>query len=438
VIDPDEEPSPELEAPPAEPPGPPIMPAAPAADRLQRWVAVFIMVVSLLGAVFAFLQTAASNRAARAARRADTEAVETLARLAEAATRIAAENRIWELAAEDGVVAAALAGADGEEAPALVSAYYASRDALLAFTDLARPEYQVAGGGIDWPRFVQDSLAPSGLAAEYREAYAAQRDGWAAKGGTLVVVITVLAVALFLIGLSRTPVALASGVLLVGAGTALAAVAGVWGLVTFARPVAAPSPEAIEAYVEGQVAYFSASGIDDLEIAEAAFTAAVAARPDYSDAYYWRAGVRLTLDFSRPEGPVGSEGARDDLARVVSLDPLNAVAWNDLAAARFWLGDLEGAVGAIRTSLRLDPGNLLANLNLSAFLLLGGDTAGYESQMAVAADLVAGGSVPDRHLQYVAVEAHRVLDVAERYRPEYAALIPRLRADFERVLGVDL
>ena len=42
------------------------------------------------------------------------------------------------------------------------------------------------------------------------------------------------------------------------------------------------------------------------------------------------------------------------------------MAWGDLGAARFWLGDLEGAGEATRRALELDPDDLIFNLNLGA------------------------------------------------------------------------
>ena len=217
MIDPDEDTPPRLEAPPDEPPPMP-------GERLQKRVAVLIMVVTLLGAVFAFLQTAAANRAARATRLADTAAVEARARLARggAGSRRSGASGRWPT--RTGWPPVSLAGAGGDEAAAVGRAYQASREALLAYTDLARPEYHgprerglVAVREETWP--------PPTRPPSTRRPTPPNPDAWGAKGGSFVAVITVLAVALFLIGLSRTSVAAASGGLLVGAGAALAAVA---------------------------------------------------------------------------------------------------------------------------------------------------------------------------------------------------------------------
>ena len=424
MIDPDEDTAPRLEAPSDEPPPAP-------GERLQRRVAVLIMVVTLVGAFFAFLQTSASNRAARATRLADTAAVAAMARLATGGSRVSAESRIWSLAYEDGVAARSLAGAGGDEAASVGRAYLASREALLAYTDLARPQYQRPDGSVDWSQFVEEALAPSYSAAEYQKAHAAERDGWGAKGGSFVAVITVLAVALFLIGLSRTPVAAGSGGLLVGAGAALASVAALWGLVVLARPVAPPSPEAVEAYVEARVAFNSVVWESDpgrveeaLTLAETAFGRALEARPDYFDAYLGRGTARFRLDLLRTGGPAGSEGARDDFARAVALNPLDAVAWGDLGAARFWLGDLEGAGGATRRALELDPDDLIFNLNLGLFLTLEGDAAAFEEQWARCAALAAEDDLPTWLRTYTLTRFAEVLSLAAGRGADYAAAVP--------------
>jgi len=419
VIDPDEDYSPRLEAP-ADPPEPP-------GERRQRQVAVLIMAVTLVGAVFAFLQTSASNRTARATRWADTAAVEAMSLLATAGNLISAENRIWSLAYEDGVMAVSLTAAGGEAA-ALGRAYFASREALLPYTDLGRPEYQLPGGGAAWSQFVEDTLAPSYRAAEWAKAYAAERGGWGAKGGNYVVIITVLAVALFLLGLSRTPVAAASGGLLVGAGIALAGVAAVWGLVVAARPVPSPSAAAIDAFVAGRVAFNSVVWESDpgrvresLTGAEAALDRAVEANAAYFDAYLLRGTARFRLDLLRPGGPAGSEGARDDFARAADLNPLDAVAWGNLGAARFWLDDLPGAGAAMRRALALDPDDLTFNLNLGLFLALEDDSAAFESQWERIAAVAAGEDIPTWLRTYNFGQAEHVLYLAAVRFPEFAA-----------------
>lgn len=435
MIDPNEDLPPRLEPPADDIPGPPPDEAVePPGEGLQRRVAVLIMVVTLVGAVFAFLQTTASNRTAAATRRADTAAVEAMARVATAGGHISSEDRLWALAYENAAIGFSLASS-GDEAAA--AAYFAARDALLGHSDLAA--YQIPGG-VDRARFVEETLAPSYRAAEYQKAYAAERDGWGAKGGAFVALVTVLAVALFLLGLSRTSVAASSGSLLAGAGTALAAVAVVWGLVVMARAVPAPSAEAIEAFVEGRVAINSMSWETDagrlragFSVAEAAFGRAIEAHGGYFDAYVGRGAARFRLDLLDPTGPDGSEGARDDFARAVALNPLDAVAWGNLGAARFWLGDLDGAGDATARALELDPDDLVFNLNEGLFLTMQGDTAAFAEQWDRIVALASGDDLPAWLRTYTFTNFAVVLSQAGGRFPEHAAALDALREQLVRL-----
>jgi tetratricopeptide (TPR) repeat protein len=174
-----------------------------------------------------------------------------------------------------------------------------------------------------------------------------------------------------------------------------------------------PSAEAIEAFVEGQVAFGSAADEDDLELAEDAFTRALALRSDYPDAYFQRGLVRSQLDLYGEGGPVGSEGAREDFERAVALDPLNPLAWNNLAGARFWLG--------------------LSNLNLALFLLFDGDASGYRAQLSAAEEIFGRGDVHRSTRAYHLSNLWGELNLVEAYRPEYAEAARDAREDLLRL-----
>jgi tetratricopeptide (TPR) repeat protein len=409
-----------------------------AGDDLLRRVAVLIMVVTLIGAVFAFLQAAATNRAGRATRASDAAALNSMAELARARGHLSVEDQMWILAWEEGALTLGL-GAAGDDGYAgnLAAAHSAARLALLSYSDLSDPAYQRDDGTADSELFLHRTLAPAYTAGEFQKAYAAERDAWGAKGGAYVAVVTVLAVSLFLIGLSRTVGAGSGGPLVLG-GVLLAATASLWGVSVFARPVAGTSAAAIEAYVEGTVAFNSVLREDDprwleerLTRAEEAFTRAIEARPNYLEAYLGRGSARFRLDLLRPGGPQGSVGARDDYERAVRLDLFDPFAWGNLGAARFWLGDLEGAEAATRRALELDPGDPVFNLNLGLALTLGDDVAAYEAQVGRIGEIMAADPAWWRQLYLTTYLS--VLDLAERYRPDYAQDVRRFREDARRI-----
>lgn len=420
---------------PEEPPPPP---AESREEGLSRRIAVLIMAVTLLGSVFAFLQNSASNRAALAVRRSETAAVEAMGRMARGGGHIAVEQEISLWVGEQFLMGTSLLGSSaGGFVGALGRAFDAQRLATLPFSDLAG--YQREDGTVDWGRFVEETLAPSYEAAEYQIAYAQERQGWGSKGGAYAAVVTVLAVALFLLGLSRTVVPEAGG-LLVGAGAVLAGIAAVWGLVVYLQPVAPPSVEAIEAYVEGQVAFNAVLWETDPELvrpqldeAREAFTRAIEARPDYDNAYSGRAVALVRLDLLAPGGPRGSEQAVADFEQVVLDNPVDAVAWGNLGAARFWLGDLAGAGEATRRSLDVDPDDATVNLNLGLFLALTGDSKGYDSQLIRIEEILTAEDMPAWLRSYLLASMNQVFDLAETYRPETREVVQRYREDLLRL-----
>ena len=424
----------------AESPAP--LPADTAEDGLSRRVAVLMMVVTLLGSVFAFLQTSAANRAALAVRHSETAAVESMGELSQARSHIATEQLIWMLAFEEATLGFWLSQAPvGEgEIGALAQAFDAQREAMVPYSDLAA--YQRDDGSVDGGRFVGEALVPSSRAAEYQKAYAAERGAWGAKGGAYIAVVTVLAVALFLIGLSRT-VSRGSGRPLVVSGAALAGIAAVWGFSVFLRPVAGPSPTAIDAYVQGGVALSAALWETDpgrlqpvLVEAEEAFTRAIEAQPGYTDAYSGRAAALFQLDLLQPDGPTGSEQAAEDWARVVSDNPLDPVAWGNLGAARFWLGDLAGAGEATRRALAIDPDDPTYNLNLGLFLTLVDETAAYQAQLARIEEVLSVDALPSWLRALITVRFVEVLDLAEADRAESAEAVRVYREEVLRIAAM--
>src|SRR5687768_6858938 len=71
--------------------------AATSEDHHQRLVAVLIIVVTLLGAVVAFLQTQAGNREATADRNAQQASVATMSALVETTRRNAIESQTYDV-----------------------------------------------------------------------------------------------------------------------------------------------------------------------------------------------------------------------------------------------------------------------------------------------------------------------------------------------------
>src|SRR5688572_16288173 len=86
-------------------------------ENLQRAVAVLIMAVTLIGAVFAFLQTQSGNREARAAREAQAASVDATAEVIDGRRAISRNALAWELKNDNGWLAIYYGEVVGAAAP---------------------------------------------------------------------------------------------------------------------------------------------------------------------------------------------------------------------------------------------------------------------------------------------------------------------------------
>jgi hypothetical protein len=177
------------------------------ADPLQRLVAVLIMVVTLIGAGVAFLQTQAGNRESVANRQAEAYAVRTLSSFVTAGRAFGQRDIALDLSNDPSAQSVYLDATAASGGPAAAYAAALSRAYEEVSTSAGADAREVLGYDLapaDFERFYVDQYRPTYAAIEYQKAYARERDGWGGKGSQYVTVITVLAVALFLLGLTLT------------------------------------------------------------------------------------------------------------------------------------------------------------------------------------------------------------------------------------------
>jgi hypothetical protein len=409
-------------------------------DATQRLVAILIMLVTLTGAGVAFLQTQAGDREAVANRTAEDYSVQTLSALVNAGRATGRRENATNLVGDLQAQSIYLGATAGQAGPAAGYAAALSKAYGDVSTTVAGAAKGVLGYGLastDFERFYVDQYRPAYEAIEFQKAYARQRDGWGGKGGQYVAVITVLAVALFLLGLTLTvPPVARLPFLAMGAAVAIAA-AG-WGASIWLRSVEPPPAQAIQAYAAGQakldVVQFdpSADKADHDEIV-ADMTKALQARADFREALLARGIAYFNYDLAvRPDGPHGSRQARDDWAAAVRLDPNDFVGWGDLGAAQFWLGEYQASFDSTRRSVQLKGDEPVSNLNLALGYASNHDEAGYQRQMARVRQIMSG--IPSWLREAVVNRYSLVIDKALRYRPALTAVITRLREDLLRMV----
>lgn len=411
----------------------------------QRLVAVLIIVITLMGAIVAFLQTQAGNRESTADRNAQAASIATMGALVETTRRDAIEGFSYDVSNDLDWAGFALetveqrGAASAPFAGALGRANRAAARQLAAFrASLFDAEYRLPGNKFDTVSFLEDEWKPFYSASERQKAYGAERDGWSGKSDRYVTVITVFAVALFLLGLSLTVPGGAQKPFL-WMGSAVGFAAAVWGVIVFTGSVQKPSTVAIDAYVQAQAKADFADGAGDASAVRASFrrvirdaSLAIEAKNDYTEAYILRANAAFTLDFLRPDGPHGSEQARADLDRATSLDSKNYVSWGNLGAAQFWLDDYRAALRSTEHALELQPRDEIFNMNRALMLAILDEDAEYRSQLAILRNVLA--NQPSWTRDSAVSRYQDVFQLGLKYRPHIAGGIAEFREDLH---GID-
>lgn len=252
-----------------------------AEGRYRRRVGITLAVLAILGASIGLLQTSASTSESSKAREA---------------TRLAVEAQTAQVLAEglDAAVSNAFARVESFESRSVFSDTDSLGELLGIDTDPEREaaRLETAQDSLDEAFTGQldlESLARTAAATElHQKAAVSERIEWNAKASQYETVLTVLAIAVFLVGFTlvigrklRPPVAVP--------GVALALYCVGWAAVIYSHPIPSVDDEAVEQTAAGEVA------LDNLEPTEAMahFDAALETDPEYVPALSGRALARV-------------------------------------------------------------------------------------------------------------------------------------------------
>ena len=374
-------------------------------DRFKRLLTLLIAGTALLGTITAALRVDASGRGAAAGRDARAFIIKAVGKGNAGTQRYTQERNL--LAEFQSLVTqqsvdlrlAQEAMSRGEAVGYLQDAerLRLARENLRGFsTLLSPPYYDEKSGAIDVLRFGADYMvAPPVRWTEMQASKDDAAEALEAKSDRYVLIITILAVSLFLFGLSLT----LSGRLrfmfgAVGSLITLAALVGVIATALAAMPKY--SEDAIKNYVDGagklyhagvlaqaggDTAQNGAEVVRRADLATASFCRAVAIKPDYAAAHQALGDTHLliaqTLLFSRGGGTAAADQARAELRQ--ASDSLKTAArlgraeerhlcWN-MGWAYFLAGNYGESFAATEKALALAPDMRFA-LGLNAALAL--------------------------------------------------------------------
>jgi tetratricopeptide (TPR) repeat protein len=376
-------------------------------ERFRRRVTLLIAGTALLAAIAAALHVDASGRAATVDREGRAYLLKAVGRGSSGTQRYALERGLlaeFQSLVTDGSLDLRLAQEAGSRAEAAGHLQEATRlavirESLRGFsTLLSPPYYDEKSGVVDVLQFGADSLTvPRVKWAELESAQSAQARAWEAKSDRYVLAIVLLALSLFLSGLSL----LSSGRL----RPAFAALGGLVALAALAGTAAAMlarippfSEESINQFADGagklscagnldSVAGDSAEAEEELvrrtDLAIAGFSRAVALNKRYAAAHLALGEAHLLLGrtflFSRARrngpGEAGDELglAVDSLRTAIALGSSGGRVWADLGWAYCLDGDYGLATAAADKALALVPDRKLAlGLNAAVALVSGG------------------------------------------------------------------
>ncbi len=392
------------------------LPAAAPVDRdarFKRRIAILIAVVTMLIALVGYLQGDAGARDDRANRDTKRYAMEALGRRVSGDARVNYDyNSAYQAYYELDLLATAAANVDDQAA---ADRYLALRDEVLTLSPLlSAPFFDPASGTLDVARYEAEVyLVEITALSERFSAASAVKDAWDSKANTYILHLTLLAVALFLYGLSTTVGGAATRLIFTSVGTAIALVAGVWAGATYARPVtdlrdcrAADGTPAIDAYARGVGLAYQAQHAPAI----AAFDEALGCAPDYGSAWVARAESRAALgDYPAAIGDYEAARKAGNKAAFVA---------GDLAWLYYLTGRFDEAIRMNRQALLVSPDELWIQFDLGLSLLAAGQLdaaqAEYQQGMDLAARQVAeaktAGLEPPSYLWWGLDDAAASLD----------------------------
>ncbi len=355
------------------------------ADPLDRLTAILIAAVTIVAATAAFLQTDASNHASVANRDAQNYSLEALGLRTAGQAEVdygwyAATHTWFEL---DTLVRTA--EQDGNNPAA--KRYRDVRDRITNLSPLLQSPYFDREGssypdlsGYETDRFLVEATELS----EQNTNAARLSNDWDGRANNYILHLTLLAVALALLGLSATR-ATWTRKLFVTAGSLIVLVTVCWMAVVAIGDIEETPDEAMDAFARG---YGLAWRYQPQEAIEE-FDEALAADPSYANAYYERGNAHLNLAFG--DAGLDPEAAQDELtngaedlesARGAGKNDKN-VNWN-LGFVYYLTGDFEKAIAADERALEEDPTLFPVACNLGLTHLAAGDIEEAREQYAAA------------------------------------------------------
>lgn len=378
-------------------------------EKFNRIIAVLAALVTLLAGVIAYLQSDASARDDSANRDSKRYSLEAFGNQVSGDARVNFDANVAYQTMYEMALLANSASNRGDEATTQVYETLVEESTSLSPL-LAAPYYDPQGEGQpDLARYEADTYLVE--ITELQERFLAAsdvKDGWDGKANAYIFHMTLLAIALFLFGLSSTISGPVTRWIFAGAGTVISVIAVLMAATTMVKPVfdLRQQGTAIQDYAAGVgLAYQGRS-----EEAITSFDKAIAAYPEYTRAYAERAAANMELG--------NLEQAAADYEQARRLGDKSANLAGELGWTYYLLGRFDKATELNRAALVAGPDELWIRFDLGLSLLAAGDLqtaqAEYDLGMDQAgrqvAEAKAAGAEPPSYLWWGLADAAASLD----------------------------
>jgi tetratricopeptide (TPR) repeat protein len=415
----------------------------------KRFVAVAAAGTALFGTVVVLLQAHSSVESGRANRDAQRDAAATVRKTVGADQSWLEAFGVWveaegyerlQTLAEEGAVPGA--GGDVGRASTEADQWQRTHESLESVSPfVGRGGYAEAVDPIFPFGYFYDTITDANRTFIRQQVEQDQARRWGSRAGRLGAAVAVLAVALFLLGLSLTTSVALRPVLLIPAGLLLIFCLGIT-----VRSVSATIPDVPDRAIADVAAGDRAMNLRDYDAALAHYDDALARAPRFAQAFAHRSNLWFVRGAKAPPGalfiswapPADIDQAARDIDRAIALGVNDAISSNLEAALRIHQGRWREAIAAAERARDLNPANPLPWVNLGAALVAEGRTP--------AADAVFRGLIerigdrpdaPERKALYAVTVS--VLEVIAQKVPSQRAAAERFARHVERrAIGSEL
>jgi tetratricopeptide (TPR) repeat protein len=410
--------------------------SSPRPDHFKNAVIILLTLVGVFVALITFLQGYASLRSADLVQQSQFRAVNatglTFRAGLQAAQGIDVQQRYADYvqrAVRADTKARALRLGGGQTQIDLAAEYALDAERWnLAAAEVAQSDPLLAEYGQDAALYGEALAREAYMENERQHVLLEQSRAWSRKANDLVAILSTLAVALFLAGLSLT-ISSRMRYVLAAAGVVLAAICVFWLAAVMLSPVPNIPEAALQHFVEGKIKYnvSQARGEDAVE-AVADFDAAIDLAPQYGRAYFYRSLANTDARLADIRLDLGKAVA--DGERALALGNQSSPVYGNLGWLYYLNGQYHSALAMTEQALALSPDDCYLPFNRGLILSALGRQSEAErtySELAIPCALNQGDFLRNYYLDVGVIDLQDLALARPDLAPDLEASIFRLK-----------